>query len=152
MYDPPVFFAEDCVVTHAHTEIECSTVEGAGNDLQWFLLIGNQISESPSTDYAPPKLTQIVGTGSKDAATEGGDTVTLVGRNFGPSTSLLDQVTYGPSGREYEAQSCAVLNHTTVQCTTVPGVGRRHRWIVTVEDQSSDPADSPSTSYAAPEI
>lgn len=149
---PPVFHATDCNVTVAHTQVHCQTVEGAGANLQWFLLIGNQISESPSTNYAPPNVDRVSGAGSFNASTEGEQSIVLHGRNFGHLTEYLDFVTYGPSGTEYVAKNCEVRNHTEIDCTTSPGVGRRMLWIVSVEGQESEADAGPITSYAAPEI
>lgn len=149
---PPLFHAADCDVVLAHRRVECKTVEGAGADLRWYLLIGNQISETPSTDYAPPKIVEIIGSGAVDASTEGGDRVLMLGSNFGPETDLLDSVTYGTTGYERVASGCEVLNHTAIECGTEPGVGRSQVWIVSVEGQSSKVEDSPVTSYAAPAV
>lgn len=64
----------------------------------------------------------------------------------------LQRVTYGPSGIEYTAQGCVVsANHSRISCTTVPGTGRKHYWIVTVLGQSSA-VSSNFTSYAPPVI
>ena len=163
------FIAGHCELIVPHGRLECETTEGAGSELKWFVMIGNQVSESPSTNYAPPEIERIVGLGSDDASTEGGDRVILIGRNFGPPGSVLrastasatemqpgkvflDSVSFGPTGSEYVARSCIVLNHTGIECETAAGIGRNLRWVVTVEGQSSSTTRSPMTRYAAPEI
>lgn len=152
----PIFEATECELVQAHTTVQCITMEGAGTNLKWFLLIGNQLSESPSTNYAPPTVTSVSGPGAADASTEGGDMVVLRGTNFGPHSTggedFLDLVTYGPTSAEYVAESCEVLNHTAIQCTTAPGVGRVNRWAVTVEQQQSSLATGPISSYAQPSV
>lgn len=59
-------------------------------------------------------------------------------------------VKYGPTGTEYAAQNCSVVvDHTTLRCLTVEGVGTPLRWVVDVDGLTSR---TPTTSYARPSI
>ena len=98
-------------------------------------------------EYTPPVISavSILATGaSTTLSLSGGDVVALFGLNFGPvaagpttpngntplPTPIL-VVTYGPAGAEhmYTATTCTVVvAHTTVQCTTAPGVGSNLVW------------------------
>lgn len=60
-------------------------------------------------------------------------------------------MTYGPTGIEYAAQACTVVDHDEIQCLTTQGVGRNLHWLVTVEGQTSA-LSADTTSYAFPEI
>ena len=143
---PVVFTATDCHVTLAHVEITCLTTEGAGEDLRWTVVVDNQTSVQPATDYGIPEIHSVDGPGAREASTDGRQLVYLRGKNFGPVTSLhgrdfLDYVTYGPSGSEYAATECVVVGHTTIRCVTAPGVGASLRWLVSIEGQTSLPSD-----------
>jgi hypothetical protein len=97
--------------------------------------------------------------------TRGGEEVSLVGTNFGPSgteTRYGLRVFYGPTSapRRFEAASCRLgegdKEHKLVMCTTAVGVGRDHVWEVEVGAQSSSDATpavaANMTAYAAPEV
>src|SRR5688572_11497893 len=68
-----------------------------------------------------------------------------------PGCRFLQSVTYGPTGLEYTAVGCQVLADAVISCLTAQGVGQQHRWIVTVEGQTSD-ISTATTSYALPRI
>lgn len=148
--------ATDCSVTTAHTEITCTTVQGAGEGFTWTVYLDGQRSVLPVTSYGPPTILSFDGPEAPDTA--GGQTVTLHGFNFGPPPSeakwdgyiFLDRVTYGPTGFEYEAENCIVLSHEMAQCDTVVGSGSDLVWRMVVQDELG-PA-SPFWSYAAPMI
>ncbi len=55
--DTVVFPAIGCVVSEAHTIINCSTAPGAGAGLSWVVSVGGQTSQAPVTSYAPPEIT-----------------------------------------------------------------------------------------------
>ena len=100
------FEAVNCDVSLDHTEISCLMDEGAGADHFWVVTIDGQKSKSPTTYYAEPVILDITGDGAVDALTEGGEEVHIIGENFGPYQSFIESVTYGPSGREYDAVDC----------------------------------------------
>lgn len=144
-----------CAVTVAHREVQCLTTEGAGRGLKWEIVVDRQVSVAPTTYYDVPTISAVTGPGAKDASTDGGDVVVIHGNNFGPPhTTFLESVTYGPTGKEYAAVGCAVLDntqHTQIKCTTAPGVGKDLKWSVVVKGQRS-PDSSARTNYAAPAI
>ncbi|KAA0154911.1 hypothetical protein FNF29_02052 [Cafeteria roenbergensis] len=146
-----------------HTRLQCLTAPGAGDQLQWTVVVDGQQSEAPSTAYAAPEITGFAGAGASNASSLGGETIELIGRNFGPPRSwsagrgvdggdyeFLEWVKYGPTGAEYSASDCAVVSHTVVRCTIVPGSGSGLVWKVRVQGQTSQP--SPEWSYRAPVV
>ena len=50
---------------------------------------------------------------------------------------LFQFSTYGKDGTEYSPTGCIVVNHQTIQCTTVPGVGFDLFWQIEVRGQRS---------------
>lgn len=141
-----VYQAVGCRVIVSHTRMSCTTVPGAGQGMQWVAFVDGQASVAPSTAYAPPQLLSIsTDMSAEGALTDGGQDVTLRGRNFGPVFELqngqrvgfLSAVTYGPSRREYAARNCSVVSQTEIRCKTSAGVGIGHRWRVVVGGQES---------------
>jgi hypothetical protein len=154
------FTGKSCTVV-SHSKVRCLTDEGAGEQLQWTVVVDSQKSESPSTSYGVPTITGFASDGSVNASTRGGETIELIGTNFGPTTawaqanagkphSFLEWVKYGPTGAEYTAKDCQVLSHTQLRCTTVPGSGGSLVWRVKVQGQVSEP--SPPWSYRLPTV
>jgi hypothetical protein len=145
------FSAASCSIQTPHTRLRCLTSVGAGAGLRWLVTIDGQESSTPTTDYGVPVIASISGAGAADASTDGGDVVVLTGTYFA-TDAFLESVTYGPGGTEYAALDCRVTqNHTEITCATVPGTGRKLRWMVTVRGQTSSPS-AQTTSYAAPRI
>eukprot|EP01138_Halocafeteria_seosinensis_P016039 gb/GECG01016367.1/.p1 GENE.gb/GECG01016367.1/~~gb/GECG01016367.1/.p1 ORF type:complete len:1880 (+),score=236.15 gb/GECG01016367.1/:1-5640(+) len=161
------FEAENCKIKEKHKQIVCMTAPGAGTRLTWSLFIDGQRSVAPSTSYELPVIGALTGEASQHASTFGGEEITVVGNGFGPSSdfrwedprgdsgtlnhTFLEWVKYGPTGEEYTAERCRVLNHSTIKCTTVPGSGVDHVWKVKVEGQIG-PASTIRWSYADPVI
>lgn len=145
------YTAASCRVSAAHSQLECLTVPGTGKDHSWRVWIGDQESAlfDAMTSYSPPIVAYYLGAGSSDADTKGGETVTVMGANFGNDDDKIDRVRYAaPNGTVFDASDCEiVVEHTTIVCTTVPGAGENLHWVVTVDGQNSE---SPSTSYAIP--
>lgn len=98
----------------------------------------------------------VAGVGSQNADTAGGQAVSVSGSGFGPSgmTGAITNVTYGHTGSELVAQSCAVASDgpggAVMTCLTAPGTGAGLLWRVDIAGQSS--ALWGSTSYAPPSI
>ena len=141
--------ALDSKVEVPHVKVRCRMNKGAGRKLSWSLIIGDQLSRSPTSSYGIPEIHKLEGDGAVAASTNGGQTVDIAGLNFGPYPSGAT-VTYGESGQEYTAKDCIVVSHTAISCKTVPGTGAKLYWRVSVRSQSS--ILSHTTSYAAPEI
>ena len=150
-------FVADCEVLD-HTRLRCTCGEGAGTNLLWTITIDGQQNVRDSTTYDPPVITSIFGPASSGvASTQGNQRVFLGGENFGPEGGedlegkpYLEWVRYGPTGMEYPAVGCRVLNHTLIECTTVPAVGEDLFWLVRIRGQTS--TRSPSWSHAPPVI
>ena len=58
------FSASGCAVSVAHTEIMCTSVEGAGKEQHWCVTAGDQTSAAPSdtTSYIAPAISGLSGT------------------------------------------------------------------------------------------
>jgi len=151
----PIFTAAGCHIAKNHTLIACETAPGAGKEHKWQALIDGLVSTTPTTNYAPPTITAIDGPGATSASTYGGEQVNIHGTNFGPHSmedDFFESVTYGPQGFGYTATNCEVVDDTLITCRTAPGVGEDLHWIVRIEGQQNDPAESPTTSYALPNL
>lgn len=154
------YCAVGCKVTVAHTQISCQSVQGVGSSMQWRVLLpqegeGKAPYESlPSngfTSYAPSTITSISSSsidGNLD--TKGGDSLTIVGTNFGSLSHSLTHcdgtavttgnqaqpaplplppiVRYGTLSNpsKYKATECSVVvDHTKILCKkTSAGVGK----------------------------
>jgi hypothetical protein len=163
--------------------MSCITIPGAGANLQVRLITGgnpattalgdanSQISPSaatPTLSYNTPSIVSITGAGATAGSTGGGDSVTIVGANFGPALlinnfvparitgSYSDFLTAGLGVNNTQqtisvlATNCRVtVDHTTVTCITGPGAGTHLTWFVAIMGQQSL---NPATSYGPPVI
>ena len=152
--------AAACAVTVPHTQITCSTTEGAGATLGWKLVLDGQASTTPSTSYNVPVVDTITyaagGAAVTAANVNGGDVVLLTGSFFGPTSyngsgPLVQRVWYGLSGTEFVASNWTALGQTQIRVTLRPGVGVGLRFTVEVADQTSGPSVG-TFSYAVPQI
>jgi hypothetical protein len=151
--EPYDFEATSCSVTQAHSQISCVTAEGTGLDHAWKISVEEQWSPNfyANTSYARPVVSLFEGTGARDSPTAGTQEVYIYGRQFGSSAlQRIDSVTYGPTGFEYVAENCTIAtDHTAIMCHNVPGAGKDHHWIVTIDGQVSERS---TTNYGKPEI
>lgn len=168
----PVFdFVPTSCTIQSHESIQCTTNDGAGDRLAWNIVIDEQVSTEPVTDYGPPKVSQIiVHTGAtrsspvlaniQACSPAGGQYVEIIGTNFGPSNvafsqgrgDFLQSVRYGPTGTEYAPQFALVgRGHTRLYFITEPGSGSNLRVSVKVGDQASGPS-SATFGYAPPTV
>lgn len=156
------FTAVNCVTTGTGVEpttISCLTDEGAGGvgGLYWRVVMGGQESvpwRAPTTcKYAPPSIARFSGVGAVDAATLGGETVILHGKNFGPANltaidvyyettamyngSIPSRLLFRPTSCVKPAPNAAKIEHEQLICTTGPGAGAPLAWSVVVADQKS---------------
>lgn len=153
------FPAYNCSIAEDHVELHCLTTPGAGTGLEWTIFVAGQRSVAPATRYAPPVVHTVEAPAQNPTVnphrldTRGGELVNVSGADFGPvDPSIPLTVTYGPSGVEYVAEDCRVVEaHASILCYTVEGVGAQHRWIVTRLAQSSAPSEA-TTSYAPPRM
>ena len=160
--DGRFYFATDCRVTVAHTSIECLVAPGTGAGYIWSVSVGAQASAvcalCPTTGYLPPVVASFIGIGAKGAVTEGGQSVIITGRNFGPLNGASVSAFYGTSNfngtgvfaRDFNATLCVVtIAHIEITCTTMAGAGASLTWRVVVDAQTSV---QETTSYAVPSI
>jgi hypothetical protein len=152
-----------CVMITPHTMIRCTTIAGAGANMQWLITVDGQVSSIPVAAYSAPSIGAIRDKTSNmtvnAANTDGGDVVTLIGQNFGPGCSttsvycrgLVQTLRYGRTGTEYALVDYNVTGHTTIDVRLNPGFGTNLVFVVVVAGQSSE-ASTESFSYATPQI
>jgi hypothetical protein len=155
------YVAFSCSILIAHTSIECFTIKGAGEALDWQVTVDSQDSKNPTTNYAPPRIDSITyltgGLPVTAADVNGGEVVTLNGQYFGPvpygntSRSLVQFITYGKVGSEFTATNWTAVSDGQIRVTLPPGIGTNLRFMVTVADQMSPPSTG-TFSYAIPVI
>jgi hypothetical protein len=72
------------------------------------------------------------------------------GSNFGNDITVISRVSYGPTGAEFLMVDCTMLTpHTSLNCTTSPGVGIGLGFSMVVDKQESL---APTTTYRPPVI
>ena len=146
-----------CTIPTPHRLLRCPTVQGAGHNLEWKIVIARQRSRNPVTGYRKPVITAITGAAVHSLSTDGGQWVQITGQGFGPvegsqaGAPFVRHIRYGRSGTEYEAKEFTVLDHDTISMKTVPGIGQNLRVIVSVASQESPLSDA-TLSYAMPSI
>ena len=74
--------ALDCKVEVPHVKVRCRMNQGAGRKHSWSLIIGDQLSRSPTSSYGIPEIHKLQGDGAVAASTNGGQTVNVVGLNL----------------------------------------------------------------------
>lgn len=151
------FQAVDCVMTQPHEIVRCTTVDGVGTDLITTITIGGQSSNiadaaSDVISYAAPEISGVLVSSGDGFPTTGGATVRLTGANFGPTATFNVISAFYGAGDAYEAVDCDVsVAHTTVECTSVEGIGKLHAWRILVGGQYSGSSIS-TTTYEPPSI
>ncbi|GMH50640.1 hypothetical protein TL16_g00832 [Triparma laevis f. inornata] len=141
----------ECRLLIDHEQIRCNTTEGSGKMHRWIIKIDGQNSTVSTTSYDRPTIESITGPGATDASCDGGQAITITGKNFGPGQKYLGDVTYGPSGTEYVAANCQYVSHFEITCETAPGLGQNLNWLVSVDGQLSD-LSATTTNYKSPVI
>lgn len=150
-----------CIIAIEHTTLHCQTVEGAGDEMTWSVTVDSQESEAPTSGYVAPVITSLEGPGADDASNYGGESITINGDYFGPSTAdatgslgysddFLDWVRYGATeATQYTAENCMVESHEKIVCETAQGVGANLYWSASIAGQETASSDMIS-SYAEP--
>ncbi|GMI07720.1 hypothetical protein TrVE_jg4996 [Triparma verrucosa] len=141
----------ECRLMVDHEQIRCNTTEGSGKMHRWIIKIDGQNSTVSTTSYDRPTIESITGLGATDASCDGGQAITITGKNFGPGQKYLGDVTYGPSGTEYVADNCQYVSHFEITCETAKGLGKELSWLVSVDGQLSD-LSATTTNYKTPVI
>ena len=148
------------MVSWDHTEVRCRVDEGAGAHLALRIVAGDVWSvpgeDAQTFTFDPPA---VFGVTPNWVKVEGGDEISVNGRNFGPGTaSHVPQVFIGDPDFKWDnsagggggavvlerppewplrARNCLRLSHSTIQCEAPPGYGPNHRVWVTVGNQTS---------------
>jgi hypothetical protein len=169
VYADGAFTAAGCTVTVPHLAITCTTAPGTGRGHGWRVVVAYQSSPEyfhdfgngeAGTRYAPPTVASFRLVAAPLApvtalATEGGEGIAIVGRNFGPSIATLSSVAYTSAAEggvtfAVDVGACAMsVPHEEITCATVPGAGAGMQWLLVVDGQVST---NPSTAYAPPEV
>ena len=146
--------AKDCSTVVSHKVIECTTVPGAGRDLHFQAVVAGLTSDvsSAAGSYKKPVVSSLSGVGIA-MHTQGGDSITISGDEFGNSASFLSAY-YGrtPPFDEVRVPSCTVSKpFTEIVCVSGVGVGKDHHWIVKVANFNSSQSTH-TTSYIPPAL
>lgn len=159
--------ATGCVVTVAHTELECTSVAGVGFNHTWVVTVATQPSSVTQwplvSSYLPPSISSLGG--ATAMSTQGSEVVLVRGTNLGPaqaavgsggsgaSTATPDaDAEYGRGGVVEYGTTCVVTqDNVELSCTTAPGVGANHAWRVVVGGQTSE-WSAATTSYLPPVV
>lgn len=149
-----------------NTRIECAVPEGVGKRLHWLLKVDDhQVEEHTNSAYRAPSVDTIA-KWPDFALTSGGHQFALLGTNFGPHSlntsdnSFSSHVTVKYRNdimEEFTSDNCAVNDHTTITCETVPGRGKGLEFKVVIgtnadwaqESSWVSPAD---VAYSSPKI
>jgi len=154
----------DCVVLQPHVVVNCSSVPGVGFDLRFSMTVAGLSASLASTNirYKSPfikapagtaVLNAVFGQGATGANTRGGEELFIFGTNFGPSSDPFPpRLTYGPTGSEYEATDCLIVNSfNKIRCYSASGTGIDHSVIAYIGGQQSQ-LYLGNVSYAAPSV
>ena len=121
------YTAQNCRITTSHKVIECETVKGTGQELQWQIIVAGQpsgISPWFTTTYKGPEITAVWGPGSENARTAGGDALYIEGRSFGPKDEYVSFFYGGSDADRFAATGCVVtVEDSQITCFTAVGTG-----------------------------
>ena len=155
---------ETALAENVTKQIVCETEEGIGRNHFIFLTLYGRVSNlfEGNISYTAPIMTDISYVLESSAqtsfpGTEGGTTLKIAGKNFGPDCSFAYgkalPVCYEVNFRygtnlEYAAAECRIQS-STVLCKTVKGVGKNLAAQLTIGDQL---ATQPTITYARPTV
>lgn len=142
------FDSVTCTVIVPHTQLKCVTGPGYGSNVNWYVTVGAQVSNTftDSCAFAPPSVTKIT---APLLNTWGGDKFIIEGNNFGDVVTRV-RVTYGVTGYEMTANCIILTPQTKLECTSVAGIGKDLNVIVKVADLTS--AVFPSALHYKPPV
>jgi hypothetical protein len=90
--------------------------------------------------------------GNVTMRTRGGEIIIITGKNFGPTSAKRPVPNITATYGTYFATDCIIIQRNVkVQCLSSQGIGLGHRWIITVNGQSSPPSQQ-TTRYYQPSI
>jgi hypothetical protein len=122
----------DCFVLTAHSVVQCTVPPGAGRGLAWTVTVADlasSVSISLSA-YLPPRIVGLNGT--SNLSTLGGETVSILGTDFGPAGGSLRTIcafsdsnlaSVGFLAHPFGDVSCSVVSHEVAACTSVEAFG-----------------------------
>ena len=155
------YTAVNCTIQPSNTDdegLECRTAPGVGKDLEISVFVDGQQSVQPTFSYGRPVIDRLQGTALTNANTDGGERVTLTGKNFGPSAYRIPKGgvhlrrRVGSDEVAYVAKQCNITqNSKEIQCLTPPGVARDLQWDVVIAEQASAPSTD-TLSYGQPSV
>jgi hypothetical protein len=150
------------------THVQCIMPAGAGTALPLTVTAANTIVTSNTIVYRQAVVTSVLHSGAGYNATftgvnqlnpAGGETIIIIGDNFGAGVLASERVAVtfgGTDGRLYSFASCthdAVSPHQRLLCVTPPAVGSNLRILVSVAGQNGAlSAAAVSISFVAPTI
>jgi hypothetical protein len=172
------FSAAACSMPTPHFQLLCRTTPGAGSDLSWTITVDSQPSTQPVVAYGAPVVSTVRdinsqpipgSPGTAGVSTDGGDTLVLTGKNFGPAINcktggwtlqqqqagnrichgFIQQVRYGRTGVEYSVADFDVVNHNTLYVKVAPGFGKELRFRIVIAGQASE-LSAEAFSYRSP--
>lgn len=146
------FSAAGCTIAQPHVLLQCAMGVGTGKDHTWQVAIGALLSpmHKSTTYYGSPFVVGFAGAATPKAMTDGGQSLQMRGQNFGANQSMIQSVTYGPTGEEFVAGNCTLtVPHVEMTCITAEGAGRLLQFRVIVDDLASA---APQSQYQPPQI
>ena len=159
-YDGTWYKTTDCVVPNNEDNkaLECSTVPGVGEGQSWRVSFSHKDPSklthtltSVKTGYRPPVLSTFNGKADFPFGTGGGQSIVIVGSNFGNNNDALGTVLYSTKrGDTFIPNSCAITTpHTEITCEISAGAGGPLQWSLQVASQAST---QPATTYGVPTV
>ena len=157
-------YQAECCRVESDERVVCKNAQGTGLGKNWHIRIGNQWSNvnKAGTSYGRPVIidyeiaTQSGISTAKDVRsfnTSGGESIVIVGKNFGFLERKIDNITYGMVRMDefqIDTSSCKIIDpHTKIRCPMVEGAGYAMSWRVVVDGQASA---YPTSAYGPPVI
>lgn len=124
---------------HTHSSIECILPSGQGTLNPVFVTVDQKLSSAQILGYDPPHIERIF---NQNGRTNGGDTITLVGMNFG---------TEGKVQVNEEPCDVSEWSHLLILCKLPEGAGANLK-VVVISDGQNSTSNSTRYSYAVPSI
>ena len=155
-------FQAECCHVQSDERILCKKAQGTGIGKSWHVRVGGQWSNvnDAGTSYGRPiiidyEISQIQPTpaDTRSFNTSGGESIVIVGKNFGYLISKVENISYGMvTDTEFhiDPSTCEIIEpHTKLRCPLVEGAGYSMSWRVVVDGQSSA---YPTSAYGIPNI
>jgi hypothetical protein len=156
-------YQAECCRVESDQRIVCKKARGTGVGKNWHVRVGNQWSNvnDAGTSYGRPviidyEISQTGGTApanTRSYNTSGGESIVIVGKNFGFLISKVENISYGmvtSSEFHIDPATCDIVEpHTKLRCPLVEGAGYSMSWRVVVDGQASA---YPTSAYGIPNI